>query len=523
MAGNVKAIAPGADKNKNRDLFDSTAHLMNTQTDELVIALCGPIGSPHHIVADILKKRLEEQFGYDECKVLRLSEYIKEHSGHDYDKDDRSEFDITKQYIKDGDELREQYGCGILAELAIADISYEREEHREQIGGQGHKPRRYCHIIDSVKNQEELDVLRLVYGNMLYFIGVFSPLSVREKNLERKGSGMTLGEIHSLIDQDSGEEFEHGQTVRDTFPQSDLFLRIDNPTEAQIEKKIGRFLELMLGSKIHTPTSAETAMYLADTAAANSACLSRQVGASITDSEGEILAVGWNDVPKPFGGLYMADLENDPISERDHRCWNKEGGGACSNDEQKVSFADHLIKDVLKYVENGKEEEVKRVLLKNPKLRGLIEFSRSVHAEMHAIINAGHSAGARIKGGKLYCTTYPCHSCARHIVAAGISEVYYIEPYRKSLATKLHDDAITEDEKDNTKVRIIPFEGVAPSRYSAIFRVKPDSRKSDGKIRPIDTHKTMPKQSRSIEAMPTLESIVVKGLKEKQLIPSEED
>jgi len=520
MADTVESIKKSP-VNVVSDLFDSTDKLMRTQTDELVIALCGPIGSPHHVVANTLKKRLEEQFGYEECKILRLSDYIKKHSDHDYDKDKRSAFEITQQYIKDGDDLREEYGCGVLAELAIADISYEREEYRAKGVGQVHKPRRYCHIINSVKNQEELEVLRLVYGEMLYFVGVFAPISVREKNLEKKG--MSLGDIHQLIDQDSGEEFEHGQTVRDTFPQADLFLRIDKPTETQIEKKINRFLELMLGVKIHTPTTAETAMYLADTAASNSACLSRQVGASITDRDGEILAVGWNDVPKPFGGLYMADLEKDPISENDHRCWNKEGGGYCSNDEQKILFADSLIRDVMKFVEKGKEEEVTKIFMKNTKLRGLIEFSRSVHAEMHAIINAGHSAGERIRGGKLYCTTYPCHSCARHIVAAGISEVYYIEPYRKSLATKLHDDAITEDEKDNTKVRIIPFEGVAPSRYSAIFRVKPDSRKVDGKFRQINLNTAMPKQSRSIEAMPTLESIVVKGLKEKHLISVEEE
>lgn len=39
-------------------------------------------------------------------------------------------------------------------------------------------------------------------------------------------------------------------------------------------------------------------------------------------------------------------------------------------------------------------------------------------------------------------TTFPCHYCARHIVAAGIYEVQYIEPYPKSKALQLHADAI---------------------------------------------------------------------------------
>lgn len=45
----------------------------------------------------------------------------------------------------------------------------------------------------------------------------------------------------------------------------------------------------------------------------------------------------------------------------------------------------------------------------------------------------------------LYSTTYPCHGCAKHIVAAGISEVVYYEPYPKSRALALHDDSIQED------------------------------------------------------------------------------
>ena len=65
-----------------------------------------------------------------------------------------------------------------------------------------------------------------------------------------------------------------------------------------------------------TPTYAETAMYPAASAAGNSACLYRQVGAAVCDKNGEILAVGWNDVPQFEGGLYVAD-QNDPTSEKD--------------------------------------------------------------------------------------------------------------------------------------------------------------------------------------------------------------
>lgn len=55
--------------------------------------------------------------------------------------------------------------------------------------------------------------------------------------------------------------------------------------------------------------------------------------------------------------------------------------------------------------------------------------------------------------------------------------MYFLEPYRKSLATKLHSDAITEREADKEKVRILPFDGVAPSRFLKFFSAQDEGRK----------------------------------------------
>ena len=316
------------------------------------------------------------------------------------------------------------------------------------------KSRRVCHIIELIKNQEELDILRLVYRDMLYFVGVYAPLPARIKTLEK--NGMAQAQIFDLVDQDSGEEVNYGQTVRRTFPQADFFLKIDTDTDTQIMTRVSRFLRLILGTQVSTPTAAETAMYAAASASGNSACLSRQVGAALTDRLGEVIALGWNDVPKFGGGLYGADPNDDPGSDRDKRCWNL-GGGICFNDQEKKLIAERLISGLIeaKIIPATKRSEAVNNVIGDSKVGDLIEFSRSIHAEMQAILTGSQLGGDRVRGGKLYCTTYPCHSCARHIVAAGITEVYYIEPYRKSLATKLHDDAITEDELDQTKVRIL--------------------------------------------------------------------
>lgn len=509
---NVKSIALNVTRGESSDAIGK---IKDTHTSELVIALCGPIGSPIHDVAAKFQECLQNVFSYDRVKILKLSRLIEDHKGA---APTAPKFDRIKYLIDKGDDLRKDHGAEVLAELAVSEIALDRHKFKESEAAKSFKPRRVCHIVDSIKNQQELDLLKLVYRDMVYVVGVYSPLPNRVKALEQQG--MAQSEIFELIDRDSGEEFAHGQTVRDTFPNSDFFLRIDASTSSQIEARVKRFLDLMLGAKVMTPTAAETAMFAAASASGNSACLSRQVGAAITGADGDVISVGWNDVPSFGGGLYKSDPINDPGSDRDFRCWNK--GGKCFNDEEKDLIAETLVDELIRSqaMPEDQREIAKDAIKSNSKLKNLIEFSRSVHAEMHAIINAGRTPNSLL-GGKLYVTTYPCHSCARHIVAAGISEIYYIEPYRKSLATKLHDDAITEDESDTHKVRILPYDGVAPARYLKLFRVPQDSRKHKGKLIVVDPRQSQPRFDKTLEALPALEGIVVDSLRKKNLIRAE--
>ena len=79
--------------------------------------------------------------------------------------------------------------------------------------------------------------------------------------------------------------------------------------------------------------------------------------------------------------------------------------------------------------------------LRNTKIFEITEYGRAVHAEMNALLNCA-STGVSPKEGTLFTTAFPCHNCTRHIIAAGISRVVYIEPYPKSRAIDLHGDAI---------------------------------------------------------------------------------
>lgn len=501
----------GSNKKISGGIKETENLLKETNTSELVIALCGPIGSPIKHVREALQLSLKHKYGYD-CEIIRLSEFIEKYSKLDLSllsKDKKIE-----SLIESGNYLREKHGPSVLADLAVAKIRIDREEYKISNDASVHKGRRTCYIIDSIKNQAELDLLRQVYREILYVIGVFSPMPQRERSLLSEIPGATGEIIRSLIEKDASSSGENGQTVSNTFPQSDFFLRIDGNSKNALDIRVERFLDLVLGVRIVTPTADESAMYAAASAAGNSACLSRQVGAAVTCIDGQLLSVGWNDVPKAFGGLYQNSYQKDSSGENDFRCHNK--GGKCYNDEEKNFLAENIV-DTLgdEIIASSKRSLAIEKISSDKKIKGLIEFSRAVHAEMHAILNALKISGDKVQGGSIYVTTYPCHGCARHIVAAGIANVYYIEPYKKSLATKLHDDAITEVESETERVRILPYEGVAPSRYLALFKMGTTQRKIGGKIVRISPHDSVPRSEKSLQSLPVLEAIVMKNLQSK--------
>lgn len=522
------AKLPNTASSEKKGKFVAKDRIDEAMTPEIVIALCGPLGTPLHRVSEILKELLSRSHDYDRVDEIRLSKFIRLHGNP------KNPGSIT-DLIDAGNEMRKKYGNSVLAQLAIRQIATIREQEREtgldpkqlQLDGipSAEQPIvpspvvRHCHIIDSIKNTDELELLRSVYGQLLHVISVHSPIELRIQELEKKFGDKS--EIYKHIDRDSGEEFENGQSVRDVFPQADFFLRINDGTDDQICANLGRYLDLLLGVSVITPTADERAMHEAHSAARNSACLSRQVGAAITDDRGEILSVGWNDVPRAFGGLYEALGKLGDSGYVDHRCWNKDGG-KCFNDEEKSEIAGRLTKALISegIVDPSKELEVNDRLRRSSEVRGLIEFSRAVHAEMHAILNAGHSSGTRVRGGKLYVTTYPCHSCARHIIAAGIREVRFIEPYRRSLATRLHADAITESESEKHKVRIVPFDGVAPARFLDLFGEGPRGRKDRKTGKMLRFRSTIPVTAVTLEAVTTLEGLALRELQSSDLIPS---
>jgi len=71
------------------------------------------------------------------------------------------------------------------------------------------------------------------------------------------------------------------------------------------------------------------------------------------------------------------------------------------------------------------------------------ELCRGIHAEQNAIIQAAFH-GVSIQGAVLYCTNQPCSICAKMIINAGISAIYYKDGYDDLMSLEMLAEAGVE-------------------------------------------------------------------------------
>jgi len=526
-------------KHQNYSYKSIRETLEGRQSEELVLAFAGPVGCGINLAVSEAKLALES-VGY-KVHLIKLSSLIEAAVAKGTvvlkEEDYRKFSTNVKRYFRlqdGGNELR-QTSSSYLAEHAIEEIVVQRGLQKGlDVEPEDYVPVRTAYLIDQIKHQDEVSLLRVVYRKLFHLIGVISVADKRRARL------LTIdradpSEISELMERDRRQEDDNGQQLDKALKLADFYLSTDAGTTSSIQRKLKRFIGLLHGENGITPTPQEYGMYAAYSAGLKSACLSRQVGAAISDFSGRVVSTGCNDVPKPAGGLYTAE---DGINDR--RCVHREEQ-VCFNDREKLSHKadirralEGLTKPVGTHgnteplIPPSRLQEVLNAVFKASHIGDLTEFSRAVHAEMDSIISLARTGTPGIVGSKLFTTTFPCHSCARHIVAAGILRVYYIEPYEKSLAQKLHADAIefeTEDDDDEKvgysarpvhgQVKFIHFEGVTPRQYLNFFQMtkrKDDRTGTVIKIMPKDAPKAV---GEFLDNYRTFEAKIVQKLKDE--------
>jgi len=458
---------------------------------ELIIGLVGPVGINLGDVYASLSRVLTG-FHYETVE-LHLSAQL-----HDLDWDaplpDKPEDERIWAYMDAGNRLREEWDDDrAFALLAVNAVTRAR---RAFTGSDEVAADRKAYVLRSLKRPEEAELLRSVYGDRFILLSLYAPADVRQARLERR---ITTSRAHptpttprfaasELVKRDAAESGAHGQGVRKVFHAGDFFVDV---AENDLDADLRRIFEILFGHPHRTPSRDEQGMFLAAAAARRSAELGRQVGAALCTPEGSLLAIGTNDVPKAGGGLYW---EDDTDDKREFQL------GADTSDLRKGEIAKEIVAEIERRGLVTDHDVLGKIadLVASSKIDDLIEYVRAVHAEMAAIIDAAHR-GVEVVGSTLFVTTFPCHHCARHVVAAGVGRVVYVAPYPKSLAEDLHGDALIVDpgpgDEQRDRVVFEPFVGVGPRRYLDLFEMPQRKNRDTGAVLQFDPRSALPRLS----------------------------
>jgi deoxycytidylate deaminase len=494
-AGDAQAEAADAARSAPQSALDALGS-HEPQRHPLVIGLVAPLGAPVAPVITAIERSLHRcNYEFEHVKLSALLDVLEYQPWGVLPT--KTDPDYYERRMNAGDQLRSDIGNGsALAAVAIGRVAELREERTGNIAV----------LLDSLKHKDEVELLRHVYGAAFTLVAVASTLDERLESLADSLAPFenAKGEAQRLIQRDEfdSEKSQYGQDVRHVYAMADVYVPARSGQEPGPD--VDRFVDSLFGAPFITPSINEEGMRLAFDASLRSAAIGRQVGAALIPQMGTPVVVGTNEVPKPGGGQYwdgdvpdFRDFQTgrDPnpaytrlviIELLDRLCkrnWIAE--------ELRELSGPELYDRALETGEDGKS------ILDGARAEALIEFTRCLHAEQAAIVNAAR-AGVSTEGASLYTTTFPCHECAKIIVGAGIVDLFYIEPYPKSMVSHLYRDVIdvappiaTDGGLVNGKVPFRPFVGIAPRRYATAFQA--GARGARGDLIDFDLRSACPK------------------------------
>jgi deoxycytidylate deaminase len=445
------------------------------EEEELVFGLVYGAGTEVEPVERLLAERLQP-YGY-ELRSVHLSEYFSTIlTGEPFL---RETPDATRKLQGMGDELRKRTANDVLATLAAYLIGATR--------ARDHPPSRTAWLVQSFKRPEEIQAMRAIYGPRFILVGVHVPEVIRHRAGARRWqrwAAVTTRRYEEEATTDIRRD-EHdpavtyGQELRLAFAEADFF--IDARTDARLKDTLPRVIRLIFAEPFEPPQRDELAMYHAFTAGLRSAEMGRQVGAAIVSPQGDVVAVGTNEVPAGDGGLCWSpdqpdgrDFAQQPPLDS-NTVWQRRIARELVVTMAKSGWLDAAQLSVVREDEPDiNEEQLDRFLrdVAGTRFADITEFGRAVHAEMDALTTAARF-GRPVNGCTAVVTTTPCHGCARHLIASGIRRVVFIHPYEKSLARDLHEDALVlEPETPGPTTGKVAFEqyiGVAPRCFPQYF------------------------------------------------------
>lgn len=356
-------------------------------------------------------------------------------------------------------------------------------------------------VIDSIRNSTELAYLKERY-NAFYVIAVSCSDVERNdfivkkliyagkdgKRLKRKDREkieLTRNAIRWITDIEADKkDHDNGKLA---FPDTELCFADaeihitnseNNPQKddfcfSSIEEQWMKYASLLLHPGLITPSPEERCMAVAYTARLNSSCVSRQVGAVITNKYHAIRTIGWNDVPYGQVACGLRDLRDhfkikaDQYSVEEQMMYSEfeRSGGLtrydkCFRDCVREDFTSSISKADLKgypapycfrTLDNRYTGEVNQTQ------------TRSLHAEENAMLQMVKYGGEPLKDGIIYVTDSPCELCSKKLYQIGVRRIVFIDIYPGIANENITRNGLKQPE-------LIQYRGAYGSSYIKLFR-----------------------------------------------------
>ncbi len=299
-------------------------------------------------------------------------------------------------------------------------------------------------VIDAFRNPFEAMYFKERYAAFYLF-----SINAEQRHVEdrlARGLKMSIDQIKQQDDKenpsdtvDSAKNFV-SQNIKACIQKSDVHIANNgmygNSNYHELYGQIIKYIALIQHPGLITPSLDEKMMQVAHTAKLNSACLSRQVGASITNQYGSLKAIGWNSVAdgqtpcllRSKDELLKGTISNSfslyekgqKFIEAINEFYPKIGNDDLVGRNQSFCFSEIHNKQIMK----EKNQNTKDCKCDKNQVH-----TRSLHAEENAFLQISKYGGEGIKDGTLYSTASPCELCSKKAYQLGIKRIVYIDPY----------------------------------------------------------------------------------------------
>ncbi|MBV6660830.1 hypothetical protein KV572_07800 [Pseudomonas yamanorum] len=403
-------------------LLESEVVEFSSRLDAVRVAVLEVDSSPDPTEDDVINAHFELYFSEMPRVTILLMEFLG-----------RARF--TQVYQQAGDNVRSSGAANSSAFEATKMFNFPK--HLNVLIKLAHKKARLdkepCRIvIDAIRNPYEAFFLKRRYAN-------FYLVSINTSNLERLNSlrgyrKLSDHEIKILDDKEYPEKISGmkkfvAQNVQECIEISDIHIynsKISEFTHNDLVSQLAWYVTLMMHPGLVMPTSIESCMQIAYTAKQSSGCISRQVGAVVTDESYSVKAIGWNNTPQGQTPCMLRSAE-DLLEGKNKTDYSEyELKSSIFRDAVSAKYSQLIATNkesnrnfsfCFKSVQNEIEGEKNQV------------HTRALHAEENAFMQIAKHGGQKLSGGVLFTTASPCELCAKKAYQLGLKKIVYIDPY----------------------------------------------------------------------------------------------